>query len=127
MLLLDTQVALWVVTDGPRLGDDARAMIVDDPLVHVSAASIWELTIKSMLGRVTVPDDLERALGEQGLIPLSITAAHASALYRFPEVVRHDPFDRLLMAQAMVEGMRLITADRVLLGLGHEWVVDASR
>jgi PIN domain nuclease of toxin-antitoxin system len=127
MLLLDTQVVLWVVTAGPRLGDDARALLVGDSLVHVSTASIWELTIKSMLGRLKVPDDLEQALADQGFVPLPIKAAHAVALARFPELVRHDPFDRLLMAQAMVEGMRLLTADRVLLGMGHEWIVDASR
>lgn len=127
MLLLDSQVVLWAVTASPRLGNDARALIAGASFVHVSAATIWELTIKSMLGRLTLPEDLESALSDQGLIPLPITAAHAIALRRFPHLSRHDPFDRLLMAQADVEGMQLLTADRALLATGHPWIVDAAR
>ena len=93
---------------------------------YVSAASIWELTIKTMLGKLSVPADLSTRLPAQGLALLSITAEHAEAIRDFPELVRHDPFDRLLVAQASRAGLQLLTADHVLLGLGRDFIIDAS-
>ena len=101
-------------------------MITSTTGVHVSAATVWELTIKAMLGKLSVPDKLASRLVEQGLSLLSITAEHAEGVREFPELTRHDPFDRLLVAQASQAGLRLLTADRVLLGLGRDLVVDAT-
>ena len=83
--------------------------------------------MKSMLGRLTLPDGLAGLLVDQGLASLPITADHASGIAGFPGLLRHDPFDRLLVAQARQERLDLLTADRVLLGLGHEFIVDATR
>lgn len=127
MLLLDSQVALWVLADSPRLGPESRALIADAPVVHVSAATVWELTIKSMLGKLTAPAELGARLTEQGLTLLDVTAAHAEALRGFPELIRHDPFDRLIVAAAGADGLRLLTADRVLLALDRDFVLDATR
>lgn len=127
MLLLDSQVLLWVLTDSERLGPKAREVVGAATAVHVSAASVWELTIKAMLGKLDVPAGLPELLEEQGLVVLDVTAAHAEGLRAFPELVRHDPFDRLIIAQADQDGMQLLTADRVLLGLGRSFVVDATR
>lgn len=80
-----------------------------------------------MLGKLSVPADLGKRLTGQGLVLLSITAGHAEALRDFPELARHDPFDRLLVAQASRTGLRLLTADQVLLGLGRDFILDASR
>lgn len=96
-------------------------------VVHVSAATVWELTIKAMLGKLTVPDKLEVRLGEQGLSLLNITAEHAEAIREFPELTSHDPFDRLLVAQAYQVGLQLLTADGVLLGLGRDFITDATQ
>lgn len=126
MLLLDSRAALWVLDDSPRLGPTARQIIVSATTVHVSAATVWELTIKAMLGTLSVPDKLASRLAEQGLVLLSITAEHAVSIREFPELTRHDPFDRLLVAQASQAGLRLLTADRVLLGLGRDFIVDAT-
>lgn len=79
-----------------------------------------------MLGKLSVPDMLVTRLAEQGLVLLSITAEHAEGVREFPESVRHDPFDRLLVAQALHAGLRLITADRVLLDLRRDFVMDAT-
>ncbi|MGH3754331.1 MAG: type II toxin-antitoxin system VapC family toxin [Pseudonocardiaceae bacterium] len=125
MLLLDSQAALWVLDDSPRLGPRARQTILSATTVHVSAATVWELTIKAMLGELSVPDKLASRLAEQGLALLSITAEHAEGIREFPELTRHDPFDRLLVAQASHAGLRLLTADPVLLGLGRDFIVDA--
>ena len=127
MILLDSQVLVWSLTKPSRLGRRALARIESGREVHVSAASIWELTIKSMLGKVQVPDDLAANIVDLGFIPLAVTTDHAAAVREFPELLRHDPFDRLLVAQAHHLGMQLLTADRVLLGLSHDFVVDATR
>jgi PIN domain nuclease of toxin-antitoxin system len=127
MLLLDSQALLWLLDDNPRLGPQARQVISSAQGVHVSAATVWELTIKTMLGKLSVPADLSKRLSAQGLELLSITAEHAEALRDFPELTRHDPFDRLLIAQASRTGLRLLTADQVLLDLGRAFIIDASR
>lgn len=127
MLLLDSQALLWLLDDNPRLGPQARKAITSAQGVHVSAATVWELTIKSMLGKLTVPADLSKRLGEQGLELLSVTAGHADAIRDFPELARHDPFDRLIVAQAARAGLRLLTVDQVLLDLRRDFILDASR
>ena len=126
MLLLDSQVALWLVDDNPRLGSMARERIERAPVVYVSAATIWELTIKSMLGKLDIPEGFETLLQAQGVASLAISAEHAAAIRGFPELIRHDPFDRLLVAQAQLERLDLLTADRVLLASGHTFIVDAT-
>jgi PIN domain nuclease of toxin-antitoxin system len=127
MLLLDSQALLWLLDDNPRLGSRARQAITSAQGVHVSAATVWELTIKSMLGKLSVPSDLTTRLTAQGLELLDITAEHAEAIRDFPELTRHDPFDRLLVAQACRAGLRLLTADHVLLNLRRDFILDASR
>lgn len=127
MLLLDSQALLWLLDDNPRLGVQARQAIATSQGVHVSVATVWELTIKAMLGKLSVPADLAKRLPEQGLELLSITAEHAEAIRAYPELIRHDPFDRLIVAQASCTGLRLLTADHVLLGLGRDFILDASR
>jgi PIN domain nuclease of toxin-antitoxin system len=127
MLLLDSQALLWLLDDNPRLGPLARKAITSAQGVHVSAATVWELTIKTMLGKLAVPAGFSQRLTAQGLMLLSITAEHAEAIRDFPELARHDPFDRLLVAQASHAGLQLLTADRVLLALGRDFILDASR
>jgi len=127
MLLLDSQALLWLLDDNPRLGTMSRQAITSAQSVHVSAATVWELTIKSMLGKLSVPADLSARLTAQGLELLSVTAEHAEAIRGFPELTRHDPFDRLLVAQACCAGLRLLTADHVLLKLGRDFILDATR
>jgi PIN domain nuclease of toxin-antitoxin system len=127
MLLLDSQVVLWLLDDNPRLGSKARQAITSAQGVHVSAATVWELTIKSMLGMLSVPADLSARLTAEGLELLDITAEDTEAIRDFPELTRHDPFDRLLVAQACRAGLRLLTADNVLLKLGRDFILDATR
>lgn len=115
------------MNDSPRLGPLARDAIVRSPVTHVSAASVWELTIKAMLGRLDLPAGFPVRVAEQGLALLDVTADHAEALRLFPEMARHDPFDRLIVAQAHAEGLHLLTADRALLALGRDFVIDAGR
>jgi PIN domain nuclease of toxin-antitoxin system len=127
MLLLDSQALLWLLDDNPRLGPRARQAITSAQGVHVSAATVWELTIKTMPGKLSVPAGLPARLTTQGLELLAITAGHAEANRDFPELTRHDPVDRLLVAQAARAGLQLLTADQVLLNLGRDFILDATR
>jgi PIN domain nuclease of toxin-antitoxin system len=126
-MLIDSQVVLWILDDNPRLGTAARQLLTSAPRVHVSAATVWELTIKTMLGKLSVPENLPEILVEQGLELMPITAEHSAGIRAFPELRQHDPFDRLITAQASIESMDLLTADRALLALGRSFVVDATR
>jgi PIN domain nuclease of toxin-antitoxin system len=126
MLLLDSSVFLWSVWQSRRLGPHTRSLIEQANAVHVSSVSIAEMTIKSMIGKIDIPADLHRRLPELGLIELPLAVDHAAAIGEFPELVRHDPFDRLLVAQAFRTGMDLLTADRVLLGTGRDFILDAT-
>jgi PIN domain nuclease of toxin-antitoxin system len=113
-LLLDTHVYLWYLADSPKLSRAARATIASADEIFVSAASIWEATIKAGLGKVKA--DLPRlveGIEASGFSELPVTAAHAAAVAQLQPLHR-DPFDRLLVAQAMFEPLRLLTADPVL-------------
>lgn len=112
-LLLDTHVLLWALA-GRRLSREAKAAIEDPSnAVLVSAATLWELTIKASLGRLTMPDDLAAVLADEDIEVLAITGAHAFAVGKLPALHR-DPFDRLLVAQARAEHLVLVTRDEQL-------------
>ena len=116
-LLLDTHLLLWAAGPCERLPEVARAMIESpDNELFFSAASLWEIAIKNGLGRDDFQVDtrsLRRALLDNGYHELPITSAHAVAIDVLPSLHK-DPFDRLLLAQAMVEGITLLSADAVV-------------
>lgn len=109
-----------MLDDSARLGLRARVLIARAAVVHVSAATAWELTIKAMFGKIEIPSGPPSRLVDQGLTLLDVAATHAEGIRDFPELLRRDPFDRLIVAQAAAEGLRLVTADRVLLGLDRD-------
>ncbi len=117
-LLLDTHVFLWVVTDSARLDSAARHRIASAERTFVSAASIWEVAIKARLGKIDADADaLAAAIEASGFEELPVRAAHAATVQRLP--LHHaDPFDRLLVAQALTEPLRLLTADAALAAYG---------
>ena len=113
-LLLDTHVALWAITDDSRLPQMARELIQSPKtIVWVSAANIWEIAIKYGLGRGDMPvssQDAVRYFQESGYRFLPVEAEHAVAVETLP-AHHQDPFDRILIAQALVEPLRLMTHD----------------
>ena len=116
-VLLDTNVLIWALTDPGRLGGTTRALLEDAGNdVFFSAASIWEIAIKARLGRVDFnhkPGELTRAARATGFVELPVHADAAAAVETLPFHHR-DPFDRLLLAQAMAGPLRLLTSDLVL-------------
>lgn len=116
-VLLDTHMLIWSLEDSPRLPAWARA-ILEDPNndCWVSSASVWEIAIKAMLGKVQLGRPLaalEEAIERAGFHTLDVTVRHATAIERVA-VAHRDPFDRLLLAQCEVETLRLLTADKLL-------------
>jgi PIN domain nuclease of toxin-antitoxin system len=110
-LLLDTHVFIWAVDDDPKLSTAAWSMIEEADAVYVSSASIWEAAIKYQLGKLKVaPDRLRDAVAPSGFLELSISLRHAAAVAHLPPLHR-DPFDRLLLAQAISEPLHFLTAD----------------
>ncbi len=117
-VLLDTHLLLWALGAPARLPPKARR-IIRDADVYVSAASIWEISIKVALGRLRAdPREVLAALEPAGLLGLPIAAEHAARVASLPPIHR-DPFDRLLIAQALEEPMRLLTDDAILDGYGE--------
>jgi len=116
-LLLDTQVVLWALAGHRRLSGEARRLI-DEHETLVSAASIWEIAIKAALGKLDAdPEEVRRALDPSGFGELPVTGEHAANVARLPAHHR-DPFDRLLVAQSLVENLVLLTADAQLAPYG---------
>lgn len=110
-LLLDTHVLLWWLANDPSLIREAKTAIGDPAsAVFVSAATAWEIAIKKALGKLEAPNDLESQIELNRFEPLSITIAHAYSAGMLP---RHhdDPFDRMLVAQALAEGLSIVTRD----------------
>jgi PIN domain nuclease of toxin-antitoxin system len=113
-LLLDTHIFLWAVSGAPMLKPAIRHFIEDADEVFVSAASIWEIAIKARLGKIQAdPQELTAAIELSGFAELAVTAAHASGVARL-HAYHNDPFDRLLIAQAIAEPLKLLTADDAL-------------
>ena len=119
-VLLDTHALVWAATTPERLGSSAT-LLADADVRLVSAVSIWELAIKQRLGKLSLGSDvrtwMRRVTSELVLDHLPVTADHAAAVEHLPDVHR-DPFDRLLVAQAVAEGAVLLTSDHRLRAYG---------
>lgn len=113
-ILLDTHVLLWWLADDPELTEPGREVIAaPENLITFSAASIWEIRIKQAVGKLDLPANFADVLARQPFEPLAVTVAHAHALQGLP-LLHRDPFDRLLIAQARVEGMTILTRDNII-------------
>ena len=113
-ILLDTHIYFWHVSDDERLSKDARSLILEAESIHISAASLWEIAIKVKLGKLNA--DLGRLIAEMepsGFVELPVTTRHAAEVAKLP-LLHGDPFDRLLVAQAMSEPLYLVTTDSQL-------------
>jgi len=119
-VLVDTHILLWWLIDSRKLPEDAERIIKDkDNAIFVSAASIWEIAIKATLGQIEVdPFAIEAAIEPSGFVELPITGKHAAHVSKLP-LHHRDPFDRILVAQSLMEPMRLLTGDQVLAQYGE--------
>lgn len=113
-LLLDSHAALWMVAEPERLSARASdAVSSGSHVVYLSVVSIWELEAKAAKGKLPLPSLLWNNLDAIGVLTLPVTRLHALAVSRLP-LLHGDPFDRMLVAQAMLEGFTLVTKDQIL-------------
>ncbi len=111
IVLLDTHALIWSIEDSPRLSAPARAIIEDaSNVVLASSTSAWEISIKKALGRLVAPDDLESAIEAAGFTKRTITFADAQRVGALP-MLHNDPFDRMLVAQALCDGVPIVSCD----------------
>ena len=113
-ILLDTHVLIWALENNPTLSKAAVDCIVDGSnMVFVSAASVWEINIKMTMGKLEAPDNLLEEIRLHRFTPLPMTLEHAQLAGRLPDIHK-DPFDRMLVAQAMIEKLTLATRDKFI-------------
>jgi PIN domain nuclease of toxin-antitoxin system len=108
-LLLDTHVFLWWVANAP-MKRAVRSAVADAADVSVSVATAWEISIKRSLGRLRAPDDVDSQLARHRFALLPITLRHAAGVAELP-LHHRDPFDRMLVVQAQLEGLTIVTRD----------------
>lgn len=126
LLLLDTHAFLWWNADDPALGPTARAAIADpDNIVFVSAATAWEIATKRASGRLEAPGDIAEWIREDGFTEIAIDVEHAVLSAELPAHHR-DPFGRLLVAQARIEDLTLVTSDAEI-GRYEVKILDADK
>ena len=116
-VLLDTNALLWLLDGDDRLGPTARRVVTDAERLVVSVVSLWEVAIKVSIGKLLPIPGFYDTVGRSGLDRLDITDAHLRTLEALPAVHR-DPFDRLLVGQALAEGLTVLTSDDVFASYG---------
>jgi PIN domain nuclease of toxin-antitoxin system len=109
-LLLDTHVVLWWLTDDASLSEEIKTRLDHEPGIYISAATMWEISIKQAIGKLKEPADLPERIRGSGFLELPIGFAHAIAAGRLP-LIHRDPVDRMLVAQARCEDLTLVTRD----------------
>lgn len=113
-LLLDTHVLIWALENNPRLSNQARDAIIDgENIILVSAVSVWEINIKKAMGKLDAPDNLQQEIRTHRFTPLSINMDHAELAAKLPDIHK-DPFDRMLIAQAIEEKLTLVSRDSMI-------------
>jgi len=113
-ILLDTHVLIWALENNPSLSGAARkAIITASNVVFVSSVSVWEISIKKSLGKLETPDNLQEEIRLHRFTPLNITHDHAELAGKLPDIHK-DPFDRMLIAQASIEKLKLVTRDELI-------------
>ncbi len=128
-VLLDTNALIWLMEQKDRrsLGKQASKIIEGASEVYASSISIVEIRIKTMLGKLKSRPDLLQDISRSGIMTLDFSAEQAESVQSFPQLARHDPFDRMLLAQAQAEGLSFITSDKMLLKLDLNYLVNARQ
>jgi PIN domain nuclease of toxin-antitoxin system len=126
MIMLDSQTLLWSAFNDKRLGKFAASRIVASEAVYFSAISLYEIESKRLLGKLGAPENLGDLIRTIGYQELDFKGSSVARLREFPSLIRHDPFDRMILATAIERGLTLLTSDSVLLSLSHPLIVDSQ-
>jgi len=126
LILLDTNCLIWYLTNDPKLGKAARNILTGNDKVCFSPISIVEIKVKQLRGKFRETGDLGAVLSDVGFRELPFRAEDAMQITKFPSLIEHDPFDRMLLCQATTHNSTFMTSDSVLLSLGFDWIIDAQ-
>ena len=124
--LLDTNVIVNSAISPEKLGKNTKRILTEKPTIYFSPISITEIEIKVLTGKIPQLKNVIADLRDQDFIEKPFQSSHAAEIKSFPTLINHDPYDRMLLAQAQSENLTFITTDRVLLSLSLPWVIDAS-
>lgn len=127
-VLIDTSLFIWLLRNEPgKVGSKSRNQLLKADPTYLSAASVFEMNLKVMAGKLRIPEPMLSSSKSMGLQLLDMSASHAEAIFDFPQLARHDPFDRMLLAQAKTENLQFFTADQLLLDLCLPFVHDCRK
>ena len=127
MLVLDTNALFSLLSNPNQLGTKTQKLLARSTKIYFSPVSVFEIAIKDMLGKIKLLYPLGNLLEQHDLASLHLRVEDALETYSLPSLVRHDPFDRLILATAKARGAKLVTSDRKLLELGFDWILDSSK
>lgn len=127
MHLLDSNALIAVMFHPERLGKRTRRTFKDSRVLHFPTVAVFELAIKHLLGKLKLNSPIHELIDSEKLLEVPFTFNASAEAYAFPSLIRHDPFDRMILATAKANGAKLYTSDKKLLDLGFEWIVDTSR
>ena len=126
MLVLDTNALFSLPSNPNQFGKKTQRLLARASEVYFSPVSVFEIAIKDMLGKIKLSHPLGALLKEHELGSLPLRVEDALETYSLPSLVRHDPFDRLILATAKSRGATLVTSDRRMLDLGFDWILDSA-
>ena len=127
VLVLDTNALFSILSNPNQFGRKTQKLLAKSSEVYFSPVSVFEIAIKEMLGKIKLRHPLGALLKEHDLGSLPLRVEDALETYSLPSLVRHDPFDRLILATAKSRGATLITSDGRMLDLGFDWILDSTR
>lgn len=125
MLLLDTNALLLAMTMPDRLGKRTQRLLKDSTEIYYSSLSSAELAVKQMIGKLRLVEPVYRLLPGHKYRELPFDSRAVKELYSFTSLVRHDPFDRFILATTRAHGATLLTSDQKMLDLGFDWIKDS--
>jgi PIN domain nuclease of toxin-antitoxin system len=126
VLVLDTNALFSILSNPNQFGKKTQRLLARSSEIYFSPVSVFEIAIKEMLGKIKLSHPLGFLLKEQDLGSLPLRVEDALEIYFLPSLVRHDPFDRLILATAKTRGATLITSDTRMLELGFDWILDSA-
>jgi PIN domain nuclease of toxin-antitoxin system len=126
VFLLDTSTLISANLYPKRLGKYTRNLIRRSPDIFFSAVSVFEIVAKQMKGKLNLGKSVFEFLAELDARSLPLRVEDAAEVYSFPSLIKHDPFDRLILATTKAHNAKLITSDQKLLNLGFDWILDSS-
>lgn len=126
MIVLDTNALLATLSRPGRLGKKTERLLNSSVAIFYLPISVFEIAIKNMVGKIRLNLPLSELLGQLNFGSLPFGVEDALEIYSLPSLVRHDPFDRLIVATAKARGAKLVTSDRKLLELGFDWILDSA-